>query len=218
MGSCSSGGKRKTITLKPNLNKDTHPETDTDLVEYLTKTHTSSVSAETAVLRTNPNYDVSMDYKMNCQRCVWAYELQRRGYDVEALPTFKGDDLPRQGNWMNLSKNARQGNTKYVGRMYGQTNSVKTEISNITEAMNDWGDGSRAIVRVVWKNQNMGHVFNIENVGGVIRAFDGQTGKEIRLRDYLSKARRGYTSLVRSDNADLDMNEISKYVKIRGGK
>ena len=71
-------------------------------------------------------------------------------------------------------------------------------------------------MRVVWKNSRSGHVFNIENQGGKIRAFDGQTGKEIKLREYLNKARRGMTSLVRSDNADIDMNEVSKYVKLRG--
>ena len=219
MAKSKRGGKRNnTSPTPPNPNKKgQHPGTNDELIEYLTKASTTAVNYDLAVQRTNPNYLNGREYQENCQRCVWAYELQRRGYDVEALPTFNGDDLPSQGNWRKLNKNYNNPeNTVYVGQHYGQTNSVKTEITNITDAMNNWGDGSRGIVRVVWKNSRGGHVFNIENQGGKIRAFDGQTGKEIKLREYLNKARRGMTSLVRSDNADIDMNEVSKYVKLRG--
>ena len=189
-----------------------------DLVDYLTRTQTVANSPEMALERTNPHFSESRDYQENCQRCIWAYELQRRGYDVEALPTYKGDDLPRNGNWKGIIKNHDSWrNEEYVGQRYGQTNSIKTEITNITDAMNNWGDGSRAVVRVAWKNSRSGHVYNIENRNGVIKAYDGQTGKNVNLREYLGKARRGYTSLVRTDNAEINMDEVSKYVKIRGG-
>lgn len=218
----NSGGKRnKTAPAqKPKWTQKQgeHPDRNDELIDYLNNANTSSMSPEMAMSRTNPNFDVDSTYKQNCQRCVWAYELQRRGYDVEALPTFQGDDLPRNGNWQMLDKNYHTNykNRKYVGQQYGQTNSVKTEITNINEAMADWGEGSRAICRVVWKGGRSGHVFNVENIGGTVRAFDGQTGKEIKLRDYLSKAQRGMTSLVRSDNVEMNMDEISKYVKLRG--
>lgn len=213
------GGRRNnTSPTPPNPNKKgQHPGRNDELIEYLTKASTTAVSSELAVQRTNPNYSKGREYQENCQRCVWAYELQRRGYDVEALPTFKGDDLPSQGRWKLLNKVCTNPeNNVYVGQHFGQTNSIKTEITNITDAMTNWGDGSRGIVRVKWKNSLSGHVFNIENQGGKIKAFDGQTGKEINLRDYLSRASRGYTSLVRSDNAVIDMDQISKYIKLRG--
>ena len=34
----------------------------------------------------NPNYAKGEEYQTNCQRCIWAYEMRRRGYDVEAKP------------------------------------------------------------------------------------------------------------------------------------
>ena len=34
----------------------------------------------------NPNYAKGEEYRTNCQRCIWAYEMRRRGYDVEAKP------------------------------------------------------------------------------------------------------------------------------------
>lgn len=221
MGDTRKGGKGAKLSVSDddNLKKGEHPEEDIDLVDYLTKAQTSAVSPEVALERTNPNYDETWrttEYNENCQRCVWAYELQRRGYDVEALPTFQGDDLPMAGNWMKLDKNRKTAdNYKYVGQKYGQTNSVKTEITNITETMDNWGDGSRAVVRVRWKKGGA-HVFNIENVGGKIKAYDGQIGKEVNLRETLNRSVRSYTQLVRTDNADINMSEVSKYVKIRG--
>ncbi|WP_390621060.1 phage minor capsid protein [Treponema pectinovorum] len=41
----------------------------------------------------NPNYKKGGGYAKNCQTCVVAYELRRRGYDVEALPNYKGSML-----------------------------------------------------------------------------------------------------------------------------
>lgn len=200
--------------LQPTTPTTPTPTTpDQDLINYL-QSHTVAYSPEMALEHTNPHYRDSWQYQQNCQRCVWAYELQRRGYDVEALPTYQGDDLPRGGNWRYLANNWSE-NSRFVSAGYGQSNSVKTEITNITSEMNNWGNGSRAIVRVVWKSGRSGHVFNIENQGGIIKAFDGQTGKEVGLKDYLSRAKRGYTSIIRTDNADINLNAVSRFVKIR---
>jgi hypothetical protein len=39
-----------------------------------------------AMAGTNPNYYSAREFQINCQRCVPTFELQRRGYNVEALP------------------------------------------------------------------------------------------------------------------------------------
>ncbi len=36
--------------------------------------------------KANPNYKQGAEYRENCQRCVPAYELRPRGYDVQAKP------------------------------------------------------------------------------------------------------------------------------------
>lgn len=70
-------------------------------------------SIDNALKNVNPNhsYDYS-EYSENCQRCVVAYELRRRGYNVTALPTYKGDRLPivnhyGNGLWQGAFKGAK---------------------------------------------------------------------------------------------------------------
>lgn len=178
----------------------------------------AEISAEDAVMSVNAqNYNTDSAYRVNCQRCVWAYEMQRRGYDVEALPAPQGDTLCSNGNWMMITQNspARQ----YVGAHWGQTNSIKTEVANTTDVMRGWGEGSRGIMRVAWSKSNSGHVFNVEYKNGKIFAYDAQTGtKHTSLNAALKGTRRGYTQIVRSDNVKFNPNEVSKYVKERGKK
>ena len=69
-------------------------------------------SMASAMLDSNPNYNGDYkEFSQNCQRVVVAYEARRRGYDVEAQPTFKGDNLNKiayddttnnvmRGRWM----------------------------------------------------------------------------------------------------------------------
>lgn len=172
---------------------------------------------EEAVGRSNvQNYNTDRYYRVNCQRCVWAYEMQRRGYDVEALPSYKGDTLPSYGNWMGIGENITR---EYVSASWGQPNSIKTEVSNIKDVMSGWGDGSRGIVRVAWSRSNSGHVFNVEYKNGKLIGYDAQNGKVYNnLGDALRGTRRNYTQLVRSDNVVFKPSEVSKYVKERGGK
>ena len=121
--------------------------------------------------------------------------------------------MPRGSNWRKLGNLQTDGNNGIIvsGRTY------KNEVKLINEQMKDWGDGSRAVVKVIWKNSRSGHVFNIENKGGKIIAYDAQPGKKIDLSDYMSQSRRGgYTALYRTDNAKIDMSQVSDYVKMKG--
>lgn len=146
----------------------------------------------------NPHYSTDYaEYSYNCQRCVVAYELRRRGYDVEALPTYKGDILPysvtsSNARWMGAFQNAK---STSVG-----ASTQKAAISNIKSQMSSWGDGSRAIVRVGWKNSNTGHVFNVENHSGKMYYVDAQTGSRVNINQYMSLANTSTVRLVRTDN------------------
>lgn len=141
------------------------------------------------------------EYSSNCQRCVVANEFRRRGYDVMALPTYKGDKKPRvafsakdgtvNGHWMGAFKGAK---AEYVGNR-----SSEKVVGNIKSKMRSYGRGSRGVVQVFWKNGG-GHVFNVENVGGKIKAFDAQTGKSVSLSDYIGKASGSSVNLIRTDN------------------
>ena len=67
---------------------------------------------------TNPRYSEGLEWQINCQRCVGAYEMRRRGYDVTAKPRpmLNGvpdptDELPNrnaQGGWPKMFENAKR--------------------------------------------------------------------------------------------------------------
>lgn len=155
-----------------------------------------------AMAGANPYYSPFYgEYSLNCQRCVVAYEMRRRGYKVTAMPTFEGDILPyavRQKDgvtthsfWMGSFQGAKT--TNVGSRRRDET------IRNIESQMKQWGSGSRGIIRVSWNNGG-GHVFNVENSGGTIRYIDAQTGTRVNIKEYMSMAKPSKTGLVRTDN------------------
>ncbi len=163
-----------------------------------------------ALASTNPNYNKGTEYQVNCQRCVYAYELQRQGYDVEALPHTMTQNDP-----MNGMSRWGQG---FVGQKWesnlGTRNTAVEQ--NIVSKMQQWGDGSRAVVYVAWK-RGRAHVFNIENQGGKVGIFDAQTGKQHKLSDYISNAKPSSTKISRVDNLKPNANVLQYAVK-KGSK
>ena len=140
------------------------------------------------------NYD---DFSSNCQRCVFAYEMRRRGYDVEALPTYENDEMPRGGNW----QRAMSGMTVAdVGK-----STEGATLKAIGDQMKDWGEGSRAILRLKWAGGNSGHVINVEWANGKLNVWDAQSNSrltgEAYLKKYLHFTTLSRTQLYRTDNA-----------------
>lgn len=112
---------------------------------------------------TNPHYNPRYSaYSSNCQRCVLAYEARRRGYDVTALPTYRGDMLPAGRDYL---RGLSSPNTVDVGKSR----------SRLEGQMAAYGNGARAIVHV--RQGRNGHVFIAENVRGRINYVDPQTNK-----------------------------------------
>lgn len=160
------------------------------------------------------NYNKDRTYQINCQRVVWAYELQRRGYDVEALPNT--DDLGRGTNWHSIV----DGKIDRIGlaeNWWTKTTNAKNA-KKATEVMAQWGEGSRAAVRFS-RARGGGHVFNVEYRNGKIEVFEAQSGRRpTSLSKYLSeqKAHPNYVEIFRIDNLKFNDSEIPRYVKKRG--
>ena len=91
------------------------------------------MSMADAFFDANPYYsDNYAEFSQNCQRCVFAYEMRRRGYDVTALPTYRGDDMPRGSNW----QQAMSGMTRVnVGK-----STERATIKSIENQMAAWGE------------------------------------------------------------------------------
>lgn len=162
-----------------------------------------------ALATTNPNYSQGKEYRVNCQRCVYAYEMQRQGYDVEALAaTMDGNDpMFKNQNW-------RRG---FEGQTWSDNLGTRNTMveKNIVSKMQDWGEGSRAIVYVQWKGGSA-HVFNIENKGGKVSIFEAQSGKKHSLSDYLSISKPSMTEISRVDNLKPNLSVMQYAVKKRG--
>jgi hypothetical protein len=115
-----------------------------------------------ALAGANPKYyPGERSYSNNCTHVSQAYELRRRGLDVEAAPDSTGGRTPVEysepwGGWRRFTFCDKSAD---VGR------------AEVERAFSE--PGSRGIVNVRWKNGG-GHAFNVENVGGKVRFIDAQ--------------------------------------------
>lgn len=153
---------------------------------------------------TNPGYKESKKkknklYTHNCQRCVNAYEARRRGYDVTAHARLSNNDplsiMMSDKGWANVYENGRNELVQCFSRT---TEGVKKKV---IDQLLDWGNGTRAIVRVQWKGGSGGHVFIAENHDGNIFFLDPQTA-ETDVTYYFDMAKVNKTHLLRIDNKE----------------
>lgn len=156
------------------------------------------MSMASAFFDANPYYNKNYaEFSQNCQRCVFAYEMRRRGYNVEALPTYEGDQMPRGRTWTSAMSGMKSVNV-------GKTTERAT-IKAIERQMADWGEGSRGIVRVKWAGGSSGHVFNVEQKNGKLYVYDVQNNKRKSNSAYLKETMQyttlSHTTLFRTDDA-----------------
>lgn len=145
------------------------------------------------------------EYSANCQRVVVAYELRRRGYDVVAQPTYKGDVL---GGVAHVDHDRRIIYSRWTGAFKGaKVESVgghngEKMIANIEKAMSDYGNGSRAVLQVQWRNGGA-HVFNVERRNGSTVYIDAQINKQYNAVYLMNSVKPGSANIVRTDNLKL---------------
>lgn len=124
----------------------------------------------------NPYYATRvLAYTENCQRCVVAYEVRRRGYFTLAKPYLGGraDLLPYM--------DAQQGGPAvFQGQTAANCGALtqKQAQENVEHQMHLFGNHSRAIVKVNWLHRIKGHLFMAENIDDAIYFVDPQTGDD----------------------------------------
>ena len=158
--------------------------------EMIQGEHTPEKDAEV----TNPLYSKASIYRDNCTHCVAAWEMRRRGFDVEATPTVHKDSY-KYGGWrkifngldMNFTKSARK----------------NKQVAEITETMLSWGDGARAEIRLAWDGGYSGHVFCAEVQGNEVLFIDPQNGKTgDAVKKYFENAKPSSVEIGRLDNLE----------------
>lgn len=169
-----------------------------------------SISVFDSYSKANPHWLEGKEYQINCQRCVFAYEMRRRGYDVEALPNFEKDRLGYRDD--------PQGWPKVMENMplipVGGSGTVKETANTIAFQMFTYGVGARAIIRVGWKAGG-GHVFMAEQTRNGTIFVDPQTGRRVDIYSYLNDAIVRETYLARTDDKK-PTALLEKCVKKRG--
>lgn len=148
--------------------------------------------------RPNPNFTLDDGYRYNCQSCVVAYELRRRGYDLEALsrsgnkaadklavdtglawidpetgktPKFiVPDGYPDMsgGNYMRPVEEIRPG-----AKLVNTPKRYLEFMESIVE------EGKRYTLEFSWKKSKGGHIVCLERRDGELLIYDPQSGKEV---------------------------------------
>lgn len=141
-----------------------------------------------ALRGSNPNYDKGSQWRRNCQRCVCAYELRRRGYDVAAMPKMYGDKMRNGGYFFEHADTLRQSNLS---------------LESLEKKLGRYKDGARFIIEVRWPRSRVGHTFIAERTKLGIVYLDPQPGKS-NVKSYFKKAVPGKVSFFRCDNAKIN--------------
>lgn len=137
----------------------------------------------------NPNYSEGYEYRQNCQRCVVAYELRRRGYNVHALPAMV-DGNGKLSRFDKAAGNFLQAFQSQPINCLGGKEDVETIIRS-------YGRGARAIIVVNWKDGGA-HAFIVENLKHGLVYLDPQTGRA-GVEDYFKLAENNVV-IMRTDN------------------
>jgi len=135
----------------------------------------------------NPNYNKGREYQENCQRCVPAYEMRNRGFDVEAKPAPDSDRDHLPYHPYDVWKSPQVINTTGSG------------MDDIKIKMAEWGDGSRAQVTVQWNNGRSGHTFSAEQIDGRTAFIDPQDATT-DTSSYFKYVKAGNTQFARIDD------------------
>ncbi len=114
----------------------------------------------------NPNFGSGLHgYTHNCGNCVVAYEMRRRGFDVEANPRKEMEIA----DWRGLF----EGFTPQIPLNI----TTADVVAEIEQAMLQWGEGARGTVFGNWEEEvEFGHFFSAEVVQGRVMFVDGQNG------------------------------------------
>ena len=158
-------------------------------------------------------------YTSNCQRCIIAYEMRRRGYNVEANK-YKGRTDEIYNTHLSLSRafldydwsiNTKLYNTQPNGEKYSSRGAL---IKAMAKDMVNEGEGARFVLSWDWKNSSFGHTVNAEIVNGEVKIIDAQVNKQHTIQDLINRKDLRATTLkcTRIDKLNLS-NRLEDLIK-----
>lgn len=157
------------------------------------------------------NGDKSPEYANNCYSCSLAYDLRRKGYDVDSIPDYDGEPYE---NIFKLYKNSED-------NIYLNNGPVTPKYCADTMkqiAFNE-GDGSYGYVLLDWKGNQGSHSMVWEVIDNEFYIRDTQSNKlysgddiEIIMSYTSCTTEPGAMMMYRTDNAEFT-DEVLKYVQ-----
>ena len=148
---------------------------------------------------------VGLERRLNCQRCVVAFEARMRGYDVMARPSWGAEDPLRIAReWLSAFEYSPDDIRKANGKTSDEI------IKSVEEIMRSFGEGSRAVIWFQWHDKRMGdgHAIVAEcKKGGVVNFGDPQN-KSGSAKKILRLAMLDSVGILRVDN--LNFTDIVK--------
>lgn len=210
-------------------------KTDPDLASSnFTK---DEIFSKVVAMRINPNHGDLGTFN-NCRRCTFAYELSRRGFDVQATRSISGTGQTQFGVWnathdnplrfgvlervhrfftdsefekftSAMTKNRGVGTPINLGKTTGAERAAK-----IFQELAKQPDGARGELSMRWVAGN-GHSMAWEIVRGKPVIFDCQTNTMYdSIKSLVSKVDNIESpTFLRLDNAELNMNFLMRWVK-----
>lgn len=167
-------------------------------------------NARQALPLTNPNFNSSPTYQDNCQRCVWAFEMLRRGYSVEADSSDSSDYVGTLQSIQDFWFSAKNAKPEQYIRLDQICQNVDQQYALVEKKMKEWGEGSRAILANFWKGGG-GHIWNVEYANGKLHYYDGQISKEVDI-EHRNKLSQQLHIFARVDDLDVP-DDIMKAVR-----
>lgn len=176
-------------------------------------------------LRGNINYGKASEYSVNCQSCVVANELRRRGYNVTALPNLQKTgnipyELSMRTNWVWIDpKTMVMPKKQTAGGIYDITRSGALKSKSIKELTKELvelvKEPGRYHIDFAWKGKNSGHIITLEKLhNGKIIIYDPQTGKMKNWKELSKEISLRYgVSVLRVDNLLVNTDIIDGIVK-----
>ena len=167
-----------------------------------------STTSDADMAACNPKYSKGGVYKNNCISCALAYDLRRRGYDVEAMPidttSATNGSLPVQLGFYKGEKL----------ETFDVSKDPDVAVKQFSNQILKYGNGSRGMLRIRWKNGD-GHaaVWEVDDGSVVVR--DPQNNTIVDLLGYMRRAKTFY--YFRTDNLELT-NKIFHFVQNRLSK
>lgn len=166
-------------------------------------THRMTMRDGTKVfVRKNPSYQKK--YTVNCQSCVVAHEMRRRGFDVQAIGKTKNSIPAILSHHTELAWLDEDGNTptsKTVGGVYVPGDADATAASVVANLETATKEVGRYHIKWTWNTGRSGHIITCERLkDGKLRIYDPQCGEIISdFATYCKRFEHGSLKILRVD-------------------